>query len=89
LVFVPSAFSPDNDGHNDMLRVDGNNITSMTLQIYNRWGTLVFETSDQSMGWDGTYQGADLPPDVYGYYLQCTCDGGDSALLKGNITLLR
>ena len=89
LVFVPSAFSPDNDGHNDILTVDGNNITSMTLQIYNRWGTLVFETTDQSRGWDGTYKGADLPPDVYGYYLQCTCDGGDSALLKGNITLLR
>ncbi|MGH1339485.1 MAG: PKD domain-containing protein [Aureispira sp.] len=89
LVFVPSAFSPDNDGNNDILTVDGNNIASMTLQIYNRWGTLVFETNDQSIGWDGTHQGAALPPDVYGYYLQCTCDGGDSALLKGNITLLR
>lgn len=89
LVFVPSAFSPDNDGKNDVLMVDGNNITSMQLQIYNRWGTLVFETNDQSIGWDGTYKGAALPPDVYGYYLQCTCKGGDSALLKGNITLLR
>lgn len=89
LVFVPSAFSPDNDGINDMLTVDGNNITQMTLQIYNRWGNLVFETNDQSIGWDGTYNGAALPSDVYGYYLQCTCDGGDTALLKGNITLLR
>lgn len=89
LVFVPSAFSPDQDGNNDVLMVDGNNITSMTLQIYNRWGTLVFQTNDQNIGWDGTHLGADLPPDVYGYYLQCTCDGGDTALLKGNITLLR
>ncbi len=89
LVFVPSAFSPDADGYNDELHVDGNNINQMTLQIYNRWGTLVFETQDQAQGWDGTYQGKALPPDVYGYYLQCTCDGGDTALLKGNITLLR
>jgi gliding motility-associated-like protein len=89
LIFVPSAFSPDNDGRNDVLRVDGNNIDEMTLQIYNRWGELVFETQNQNEGWDGTHKGADLPPDVYGYYLQCTCDGGDKALFKGNITLLR
>jgi len=89
VVFVPSAFSPDNDGHNDVLMVEGNNITEMTFAIYNRWGQKVFETKDQNRGWDGTLNGTLLSPDVYGYYMQCTCDDGSQALLKGNITLLR
>jgi gliding motility-associated-like protein len=89
VVFVPSAFSPDNDGYNDVLMVEGNNITEMTFAIYNRWGQKIFETNDQSRGWDGTFKGALLAPDVYGYYMQCTCDDGSEAFLKGNITLLR
>jgi gliding motility-associated-like protein len=89
VVFVPSAFTPDNDGYNDVLMVNGNNINEMTIAIYSRWGQKVFETNDQSVGWDGTYQGKELPPDVYGYYMQCTCDEGGTLFLKGNITLLR
>lgn len=89
LVFVPSAFSPDNDGFNDEVLVFGNNISKMTFVVYNRWGEQVFQTTDQNQGWDGTHRGIALPPDVYGYYLQCTCDGGGTLLLKGNITLLK
>ena len=89
VVFVPSAFSPDGDGHNDVLIVDGNNITELTIKIFNRWGQKVFESDDQNIGWDGYFNGSLLPPDVYGYYMQCTCDDNSSALLKGNITLLR
>jgi gliding motility-associated-like protein len=89
VVFVPSAFSPDNDGHNDVLMVDGNNIKEINFAIYNRWGQKVFETNEQSRGWDGTFNGTLLSPDVYGYYMQCTCDDGSQAFLKGNITLLR
>jgi gliding motility-associated-like protein len=89
LVFIPSAFSPDGDGYNDVLMVNGNNIDEMTMAIYNRWGQKVFETNSQSIGWDGTFKGKALPPDVYGYYMRCTCDEGGSLLLKGNITLLK
>ncbi len=89
VVFVPSAFTPDGDGHNDILMVEGNNINYMTLKIYNRWGQQVFESKDKSIGWDGTFNGQTLPPDVYGYYMQCSCDEGGQLLLKGNITLIR
>ena len=89
VVFVPSAFSPNGDGYNDLVKVEGNNIESMLFIIYNRWGQKLFETTDQSIGWDGRHQGKILPPDVYGYYMQCTCDGGGQLLLKGNITLLK
>lgn len=88
-VFIPNAFSPDGDGYNDLLTVNGNNINSMTMSIYNRWGQKVFETNDQAIGWDGTFKGKALPPDVYGYYLRCICDDGSELFTKGNITLLK
>lgn len=89
LVFIPSAFSPDGDGHNDVLMVNGNNIESMTMVIFNRWGQKVFETNDQNRGWDGTFKGKELAPDAYGYYMRCTCKQGGELQLKGSITLLR
>lgn len=89
VIFVPNAFSPDGDGYNDVLLVNGNNITSMDMAIYNRWGQKVFETNDQSFGWDGTFKGKALPPDVYGYYMRCVCDDGGELFVKGNITLLK
>jgi gliding motility-associated-like protein len=89
VIFIPNAFSPDGDGYNDVLMVNGNNIDEMTMAIYNRWGQKVFETNNQSVGWDGTFNGKELPPDVYGYYMRCTCDKGGSLFLKGNITLLK
>lgn len=89
IVFIPNAFTPDGDGYNDELLINGNNITSVNVAIYNRWGEKVFETNDQTIGWDGTYKGKALPPDVYGYYLRCVCDDGSELFTKGNITLLR
>lgn len=89
VLFVPNAFSPDGDGYNDVFLVNGNNITDMTMEIYNRWGQRVFVTNNQSTGWDGRFQGAELPPDVYGYYVRCVCDDGSIYFKKGNVTLLR
>lgn len=88
-VFIPNAFSPDGDGYNDVLMINGNNITEVTMSIYNRWGQKVFETNDQAIGWNGTFKGKELPPDVYGYYLRCVCDDGSELFTKGNITLLK
>jgi gliding motility-associated-like protein len=89
VVFIPNAFSPDGDGFNDQLFVNGNNINELNLMVFNRWGQKVFETNDQSIGWDGSFNGQALAPDVYGYYLKCLCDDGGVLILKGNITLLR
>ena len=88
-IFVPSAFSPDGDGHNDIIYVEGGNITRINFVIYNRWGEEVFSSNDQQKGWDGTYKGKKCPPDVYGYYMSCQCLDGAELTKKGNITLLR
>lgn len=86
--FVPNAFSPDGDNFNDVLYVRGP-IQEMTFRIYDRWGELVFESFDRSIGWDGTFRGKQLDPDVYDYYLKVKCINDEEAVIKGNITLVR
>ncbi|MFT5169040.1 MAG: gliding motility-associated-like protein, partial [Saprospiraceae bacterium] len=63
-IFLPNAFTPNGDGENDVLRLMGNGIEEMHLVIYNRWGQKMFESFDQSYGWDGTFKGKQLPPDA-------------------------
>lgn len=88
-VFVPSAFTPDGDGHNDVLYVQGAGITDVELVIYNRWGEQVFSSNAKTIGWDGTFKGEACLPDVYGYYIKCRCLDGMELIKKGNITLLK
>lgn len=88
-IFVPNGFTPDGDGLNDQLFVRGNNITELYFVVYDRWGEKVFETDSQDRAWDGTFNGRQLTPDVYGYYLQVTCGNGQQYFNKGNITLIR
>lgn len=89
LLGLPTAFSPNGDGNNDILRVRWAAIKTMNLKIYNRWGQLVFETNDQNIGWDGTYNGQPQPVEAYAYVLNASFIDGTSKVLKGNVTLLR
>ncbi|MFB6306831.1 MAG: gliding motility-associated C-terminal domain-containing protein, partial [Flavobacteriales bacterium] len=77
------------DKENDILYVRGNNIKKMIFRVYNRWGEKVFESKDQENGWDGTYEGKQLDPGVFAYYLEITCFGGVTHFEKGNVTLIR
>lgn len=88
-IYLPSAFSPNDDGKNDILYVRGINITELYFAVYDRWGQKVFETRDMSKGWDGRFKSARLDPAVFGYYLEGVCLGGEHFSLQGNITLLR
>ncbi|MFN7117637.1 MAG: gliding motility-associated C-terminal domain-containing protein [Saprospiraceae bacterium] len=88
-IFIPSAFSPNNDGVNDVFRVRGNHVDQVYLAVYNRWGQRVFESTAREQGWDGTFRGEALPPDVYGYYAEIRCFGGGIFVKKGNCTLIR
>ena len=88
-VYVPNAFTPNNDNQNDKLFIRSTILEQATLRIFNRWGEMVFETNDISIGWDGTWRGELLPPDVYDYYLQGICIDGKEYIKQGNITLIR
>ncbi len=87
-VFVPNAFSPDKDGVNEVLYVYGNCINILDFKIFDRWGEMVFQTSDKSVGWDGTYKGVLMNENVFIYYLHATLKTGEEVKRKGNITLI-
>ena len=89
LIGLPTGFSPNGDGENDVLYVRGAAIKTLDLKIYNRWGQLIFETTSKEKGWDGTYNGEPQPIEAYGYVLVAGFIDGTSKTLKGNITLLR
>jgi gliding motility-associated-like protein len=89
-IFVPNAFSPNGDGENDEFRVRTNYaLTDVEMRIFNRWGEQVFSASDINNGWNGLYNGKELEPDVFGYFLRVTCPDGSKYFKKGNISLLR
>lgn len=89
-LFIANVFSPNNDGINDVLFIQGNGLTNIYWGIYDRWGNLLFETLDQSHGWDGTRRGNPMESGVYVYYLRATCTKTNTAVkLKGNITLVK
>lgn len=88
-VFVPNAFTPNNDGLNDVLFVYGTTIASIELRIFNQWGQLVFESKDKGRGWDGTMSGVKQPIGVYTYVLKATLQDGTLVQKRGTITIVR
>jgi gliding motility-associated-like protein len=88
-MFVPNAFSPNGDGHNDELKVMGICLESMVFMVFNRWGEKIFESTDQSKGWDGTYKERPVETGVYVYRLEGKTYDGKGFSEKGNVTLIR
>ena len=88
-VFVPTIFSPNNDGENDLQCVFGNCISTMTFGIYNRWGELLFESNNQSQCWDGTQNGEPVSTGVYFYRLNVLTTEGVEETISGNFNLVR
>ncbi len=87
--FVPNAFSPNGDGLNDMVNIHGKCISTFILQIFNRWGEKVFETTSLTDSWDGTFRGQKLDTGVFVYKAEGVSIDGKEFKTKGNITLIR
>ena len=94
-VFIPNAFTPDNDGINDILMVRGTGIVSVkSFRIFNRWGEVVFERSsfppnNPAYGWDGKVRGKVGGPDVYVYTAEVICTNGTPFFYKGNVSIIK
>jgi gliding motility-associated-like protein len=88
-VFTPNAFSPNGDGNNDVFLVYGEAIKKVDLKIFNRWGELIFESTNQYNGWDGTYKGELQNPGVYTFITTVTYLDGKTANKNGSLTLVR
>lgn len=86
-VFIPNAFSPNNDGLNDVWQIPVLiAYPGFELTIFNRYGQIIFRTKDAGRGWDGTYKGEPQPVGAYVYMLDLN-DG--SPVRKGTLTLIR
>lgn len=89
-VSVPNAFTPNGDGQNDLIFVRGWGIKELLeFKIYNRWGEMVFETSELSEGWDGFYKNKAQDIDTYVYTVKALMYNNEVFNKKGNISLLR
>ena len=94
-IFVPNTFSPDGDGNNDIFYPRGRGIATIkSFRIFSRWGQQVFQrlnfnVNDVSAGWDGTFKGSKLSPDVYVYIIEVICENDLVMNLKGDVMLVR
>lgn len=89
-IFVPSAFTPNADGKNDVLRPKPVGIRLFYhFNIYNRWGQLVFSSSDPSDGWDGTINGKDQPTNTFIYTAEGADYMGNTIKRKGTVVLIK
>lgn len=87
---IPSAFSPNNDGMNDVFRIVNMKFQRvLEFRIFNRWGQQVFETTDPKGGWDGTYKGVPQEAGVYGYIIRIATPDGKVKSFQGDVTLVR
>lgn len=89
-LLVPTAFTPNGDGRNDVFRVA--NLTFQKLiefRVFNRWGQEVYSTTDNNGGWDGTWKGVPQDVGVYKYIIRVVFPDGTLTTYKGDVTLLR
>lgn len=90
-IYVPNAFTPNNDGQNDQFFIINKCIKLYWLKIFNRWGEKIWQTSNINEGWDGTYLTVKQKPGVYVYYLQYSViidDAEEIKEMKGSVVLI-
>lgn len=91
LIHLPTGFSPNGDGVNDLFRIVNENLfEDIYISVYNRWGERVFESTKNNTAWDGTYKNAKQPNENYVYYVEAKAKKNQQAYkLSGSISLIR
>jgi gliding motility-associated-like protein len=88
-IFVPNTFTPNEDGLNDMFGPKGEGIAWIDMQIFDRWGNLIFHTNNPKQWWNGKYHKEDAPMGAYVYKILARGTYEGSASFSGTVTLLR
>jgi len=89
VLYIPNSFTPNDNNLNDLFYAYGTSIKIFDLQIYDRWGELIFRTNDIKLGWDGKYRGKLVEGGVYVYSVDCEWLSGVGAYRKGIVSVLR
>jgi gliding motility-associated-like protein len=88
--FIPNSFTPNGDGKNDKFKlIPFDNYKLVRFVIYNRWGAVVFTSTNINDGWNGTYKGFPQPTGSYIYYIELLNSNSEKIIKQGTITLLR
>jgi gliding motility-associated-like protein len=89
-IYIPNAFTPNGDGQNELFGAKGTGIKKYQLNIFDRWGELVFSSNDLAKGWDGTVKGNRIAQDgVYVWKVNVVSIFGSAKEYKGSVTLIR
>jgi gliding motility-associated-like protein len=90
-VYVPSAFTPNGDGRNDILQPIGSALTTQKIlfRVFNRWGQMVYESRSFGKGWDGRIKGQPQPTSTFVWILEYTSAMGETKVHRGTSLLLR
>ena len=88
-VFTPTIFTPNGDGNNDLFLPVTRGIKFYSLSIFNRWGQLLFETTDDTLGWNGIFNGKDCEQGTYAWTLNISSLSGLQKQFKGSVVLAR
>ena len=89
-VFIPNAFTPNKDGHNDEFNIKvGKDIIGIEMSIFNRFGNKVYQTNNINAGWNGQYKNRDCETGVYQYLIQVKFRDNKTELFKGDVSLIR
>ena len=86
---LPTAFTPNGDGENDIFIIRGGPFNATIFTIYNNWGELIFQTDDANVGWNGTFEGNNSPLGVYTWTFEIEIIGGEIIKKSGDVTLIR
>ena len=89
-LYAPNAFSPDGDGVNDHSQIRGQGAGEYNLEIYNRWGQMVFQSENINTRWNGEYRGKQVPIGTYIYQVKGISVSGNEVMVKdGFVALVR
>ncbi|CAN5529915.1 hypothetical protein BH11BAC2_BH11BAC2_01140 [soil metagenome] len=87
--FLPTTFTPNGDGKNDVFRVRGDNVYLQEMMIYDQWGTLIYRTDASKPNWDGTIAGKHVQNGTYVYRIRITDKDNTSKELTGSVTVIK
>lgn len=88
-LYIPNSFTPNGDAYNQQFTVKGYGVKEFTMNIFNRWGELIFTTNDINNGWDGTYKGANCQQDIYIYKIEVEDLNSKKYQYRGTVNLIR
>jgi gliding motility-associated-like protein len=88
-LYLPNTFTPNEDGINETFGALSIDVTKFRLEIFNRWGELLFTSLEAGTGWDGRYKGQVVQTDVYIYKLRYTLNSGREERKRGWVLLVK